>query len=208
MKTLRELESRLGGRVIAIRWPIIAVSMLLVAAAGSGVLFLEFSPDHRIYFAKDNPQLLALEAMERTYGESGNVFFAVAPESRDATSALALEATAWLTEQSWQTPYSTRVDSVTNFQHTTADGDDLLVRDLVDEGAWATPVNGRGFAPSPSPSPVSQRVSWPATEGSAGSMSPCSCRARTNCSRGPGSPSSRADSRTRFGNASPGSRCE
>ena len=136
MKTLRELESRLGGRVIAMRWPIIAASVLLVAAAGSGVLFLEFSPDHRIYFAKDNPQLLALEAMERTYGESGNVFFAVAPENRDATSALALEATAWLTEQSWQTPYSTRVDSVTNFQHTTADGDDLLVRDLVDEGAW------------------------------------------------------------------------
>ena len=130
MKTLRELESRLGSRVIAMRWPIIAASVLLVAAAGSGVLFLEFSPDHRIYFAKDNPQLLALEAMERTYGESGNVFFAVAPENRDATSALALEATAWLTEQSWQTPYSTRVDSVTNFQHTTAAGDRLTQADV------------------------------------------------------------------------------
>ena len=39
----------------------------------------------------------------------------------------------WLTERAWKIPYSTRVDSVTNFQHTTADGDDLLVRDLVDE---------------------------------------------------------------------------
>ena len=135
VNAVRELESRFGGWVIASRWPIIAVTLLLVAIAASGTLFLEFSPDHRIYFPKDNPQLLAYEAMEKTYGKSGNVFFAIAPQDRDATSALALEATAWLTEQSWEIPYSTRVDSVTNFQHTTTDGDDLLVRDLVDEAA-------------------------------------------------------------------------
>ena len=135
MKAVREFESRLGGWVIVSRWPIIVVTMVLVGIATSGTLFLEFSADHRIYFSKDNPQLLAYEAMENTYGQRGNVFFAIAPESRDATSALALEATAWLTEQSWQIPYSTRVDSVTNFQHTTADGDDILIRDLVDEAA-------------------------------------------------------------------------
>ena len=138
-KTVHALESRLGGWVIAFRWPIIAVAAVLVGIAASGTLFLEFSADHRIYFSEDNPQLLAYDAMEKTYGKSGNVFFAVAPEDRDATSALALEATAWLTEQSWQIPYSTRVDSVTNFQHTTADGDDILVRDLVDEAVRADP---------------------------------------------------------------------
>ena len=37
-----------------------------------------------------------------------------------------------LTEAAWQTPYSRRVDSLANFQYTTADGDDLYVRDLVD----------------------------------------------------------------------------
>ena len=136
---MHALESRLGGWVIAFRWPIIAVAVVLVGIAASGTLFLEFSADHRIYFSEDNPQLLAYDAMEKTYGKSGNVFFAVAPENGDATSALALEATAWLTEQSWQIPYSTRVDSVTNFQHTTADGDDILVRDLVDEATLADP---------------------------------------------------------------------
>ena len=136
---MRALESRLGGWVIAARWPIIAATVVVVAIAAAGTLFLEFSADHRIYFSEDNPQLLAYDAMERTYGKSGNVFFAVAPEDRDATSALALEATAWLTEQSWQIPYSTRVDSIINFQHTTADGDDIVVRDLVDEAARADP---------------------------------------------------------------------
>ena len=41
----------------------------------------------------------------------------------------------WLTEKCWQTPYSTRVDSISNFQHTRADGDDLVVRDLIQNAA-------------------------------------------------------------------------
>ena len=127
------LESRYGSWVIAARWPIIAATMVLAGIAASGTVFLEFSADYRIYAARDNPQRLASEAMENTYGKSGNVLFAIVPADGNATSALALEATAWLTERSWKIPYAARVDSLTNFQHTTADGDNLLVRDLADE---------------------------------------------------------------------------
>ena len=139
MKALSEFESRLGAWAIMWRWPIIVVTMILATVATSGTLFLEFSADHRIYFSENNPQLLANEAMEDTYGKSENIFFTIVPEDRDATSALALEATAWLTEQSWTIPYATRVDSITNFQQTTAQGDDILVRDLVDEAALGDP---------------------------------------------------------------------
>ena len=130
---MRELEARLGGWVIAARWPVIAIALILVGVAASGARSVEFSSDHLVYFAEDNPQLIAFEAMEDTYTKGTNVFFAIAPEDRDATSAPALEAAAWLTEQAWRIPYSIRVDSLTNFQHTTAEGDDLVVRDLVDE---------------------------------------------------------------------------
>ena len=135
MKALHEFESRFGGWVVAARWPIVAVALVLSGIAAGGTAFLEFSADDRIYFVKDNPQLLASEAMENTYGKTNNVFFAVVPENRDATSAIALEAIAWLTERSWQIPYATRVDSLTNFQHSTADGDDILVRDLLEVAA-------------------------------------------------------------------------
>ena len=130
---MRDIETRLGGWVIAARWWVIAVALGLVAIAASGARFIEFSSDYRVYFNEDNPQLLAFQALENTYTKSGNVFFAIVPDDRDATSAGSLAATMWLTERAWKIPYSTRVDSVTNFQHTTADGDDLLVRDLVDE---------------------------------------------------------------------------
>ena len=133
MEAVRKIEARLGEWVIASRWPIIAATLILVAIAASGGRFLEFSSDYRVFFSEDNPQLLAFEALEDTYTRNDNVLFAVVPNGRDATSARALEAIAWLTERAWQTPFSTRVDSIANFQHTTADGDDLIVRDLVDE---------------------------------------------------------------------------
>ena len=128
----RHFEERFAEWVVATRWPIIATSLILVALSAGGAMFLQFSTNYRIFFSQDNPQLLALEALENTYGKSDNVLFMIVPEDRDATSEQALAAAVWLTERAWQTPYSTRVDSIANFQHTTVDGDDLSVRDLVD----------------------------------------------------------------------------
>ena len=125
-------EARFSTWVVASRWPIIITALLLVALASSGILFLKTSTNYRMFFSEDNPQLIALELLENTYGKNDNVLFMVVPENGDFASELALSATAWLTEQAWQTPHSRRVDSVVNFQHTTADGDDLFVRDLVD----------------------------------------------------------------------------
>ena len=134
-QAVRRLESRLGGWAIERRRMIIIAAFVLSALAASGTAFLEFSADDRIYFSKDNPQLVAAEAMENTYGKNSNVFFAIAPDDRNATSALALEAALWLTDRAWQIPFATRVDSLTNFQHSMADEDDIVVRDLVDGSA-------------------------------------------------------------------------
>ncbi len=123
---------RFGEWVIAWRWPIIVASLVLVALAASGIARFEFSANYRIFFDGDNPQLLDLEALEKTYGKNENLAFLIVPDDGDATSQNALSATVWLTEAAWRTPYSRRVDSLANFQYTTADGDDLYVRDLID----------------------------------------------------------------------------
>ncbi len=112
----------------------------MVGAVAFGARSLTLSTNYRIFFDPGNPQLLALESLESTYGKSDHVLFVIAPENGDALSEQALTAATWLTGQAWQTPYSTRVDSITNFQHTTASGDELSVRNLVDP---ATLDNGQ-----------------------------------------------------------------
>lgn len=118
--------------MLSARLPVILAALLVVAFAVIGIFRLEFSASYRIFFDDDNPQLLALEELENTYGKNENIVFLIVPDDGDATSRQALSAAVWLTEAAWFTPYSRRVDSLANFQHTTAEDDDLLVRDLVD----------------------------------------------------------------------------
>ena len=133
----RQFAARFAERVLAAPWRVILATLLLVAAAAGGIATLEFSASYRIFFDEHNQELLELEALENTYGKNENIVFLIVPDDGDATSENALSAAVWLTEAAWYTPYSRRVDSLANFQYTTAEGDDLLVRDLVDPEALA-----------------------------------------------------------------------
>lgn len=125
--------AKLGEWVVRWRWPCLVATLLFAAITGSGVTRLEFSNDYRAFFSDDNPELQAFEALQKTYTKNDNLLFVVAPKDGAVFSRATLETIAWLTEQAWKLPYSTRVDSVTNFQHTFARGDDLVVRPLVQD---------------------------------------------------------------------------
>ena len=161
--TTGQFAARFAERVLAARRLVILATLILVAAASSGIAFLEFSANYRIFFDEDNPQLLALEALENTYGKNENVVFLIVPDDGDATSQSALSAAAWLTDAAWYTPFSRRVDSLANFQHTTADGDDLDVRDLSIRKSCHRPKRGQVSVRSRRPTPASRAASWPAT---------------------------------------------
>ncbi len=92
---------------------------------------LTSNPDNRVFFGEDNPELQALEALEDTYTKTDNVFIAMEPVSGTAADPVYLTAVQEITEAAWQIPYSSRVDSLSNYQHTRANGDDLLVADLI-----------------------------------------------------------------------------
>ena len=130
---------RFGAGVLRWRWPILVLTILFVLVMAAGGQYLKISNDSRIFFSEDNPQLIAFEALEATYTESNTVLIAVAPKNESSTGGSftpnALAAGSELTEQGWLLPYSTRVDSLTNFSHTWADGDELIVEDLVADTA-------------------------------------------------------------------------
>lgn len=132
---IQDFQTRFGQWVVAARWWIVAATLALVFAATSGVLHLKPSTDYRTFFNKDNPELLALESLESTYEKSDNALFMIVPDDGDATSEQALAVALWLVDRAWKTPYTSRVDSITNFPYMRADGDDLYVRDLVDPEA-------------------------------------------------------------------------
>jgi predicted RND superfamily exporter protein len=116
-----------------IRHKILAVilSLIMVGVMGAGAQHLTFTNDYRVFFGEYNPQLLAFENIQDSYSKNDNVMLLLVPESGNVFTNETLEAVAWLTDRAWQTPYSSRVESLTNYQHTSSEGDDLRVEDLV-----------------------------------------------------------------------------
>ncbi|VAX17859.1 Predicted exporter of the RND superfamily, partial [hydrothermal vent metagenome] len=135
---MKQFEEGLGRWVVRFRWFLIIASLLVAGAFGSGMANLTMSSDGRVFFSKENPQLQALEELENTYTKTENILFALAPKDGNVFTRKTLAAIEELTEASWQIPFSNRVDSITNYQHTTAEGDDLIVEDLVTDAMKLT----------------------------------------------------------------------
>ncbi|KLN59149.1 RND transporter [Kiloniella spongiae] len=119
--------------IIRWRWLVLLVTILATLGVASGGRFLSFTSDYRVFFGDDNPQLNAFESLQDIYTKTDNILFVLKPNNGKIFTPQWLEVVQDLTEESWQIPYSIRVDSITNFQHTEAVEDDLTVADLVEE---------------------------------------------------------------------------
>ena len=99
---------RFGNSVLRWRWPILGLTVLFVVVMAAGGQHLKISNDSRIFFSKDNPQLIAFEALEATYTEANTVLIAVAPKTEAGAGGIftpdALTAIAGLTEKGWLLP--------------------------------------------------------------------------------------------------------
>ncbi len=100
----------------------------------------EFSSDYRVYFAADNPELLAYQEIERTYTGDDTLFIALQPGAGSIFEPEVLLLLEEVTEATWQIPHAARVDSLINFQHIEALGDDLNIGNLVENAAGLAPA--------------------------------------------------------------------
>ena len=124
---------RYAAAILRRRWLVAALTTLLMLVMTGGARFIGVTNDYRSMFAEDNPQLAAFDALEDTYSASNAALIAVAPRGGSVFTREALGAIEDLTEAAWRTPWSTRVDSLTNYFHSEAIEDDLVVQPLVDD---------------------------------------------------------------------------
>lgn len=122
---------RLAASLVEQRYLFALFSLLVISFFGFGMKFLYFETDYSIFFSDDNPQMLAHHRNQDIYIKTDNITFVLELKDEQVFTQQTLSAIAELTEQSWQLPYSGRVDSITNFQYTRVAEDDLQVEDLV-----------------------------------------------------------------------------
>ncbi|MCP5331934.1 MAG: MMPL family transporter [Pseudomonadales bacterium] len=107
------------------------VSMLLLIVFGSyGIRFLSLTVDYREYFSATDPQLAAYNRIQADYSNNDNILIAIRARQGDLFNRPLLALIEALTTAGWSLPYSHRVDSITNFQYSRAEGDELVVEPL------------------------------------------------------------------------------
>ncbi|MEM7552068.1 MAG: MMPL family transporter [Bacteroidota bacterium] len=131
---------RWGKAVISYRWPVFIGSFIFfMAYMGLSGGNIKFDSDYHVFFSEDNPQVLAYDKLQNTFTKDDNVFIVIERrDGKDVFDSETLKAIEDLTKAAWQTPHSSRVDAITNFQYTKAVGDDLYVDDLISDANQKT----------------------------------------------------------------------
>ncbi|EGQ8234501.1 MMPL family transporter [Vibrio parahaemolyticus] len=110
---------------------VLLATIFLIIVATIGGKNLYFRGDYDIFFDGTNKQLLAFDEIQTTFAKTDNLAIVIAPEDGDIFTPQTLSLIHKITVDAWQVPYSSRVDSIANYQHTEAFDDDLLVEDLL-----------------------------------------------------------------------------
>ncbi|MCK5882039.1 MAG: MMPL family transporter, partial [Sinobacterium sp.] len=77
--------------------------------------------------------LSTFENFQDTYSKSDIGLFVIQVPEGDVFSPELLSSIEQLSSDAWKIPYAIRVDSITNFQYSFAEGDDLIVEDLIED---------------------------------------------------------------------------
>ena len=130
MKDQQTFAGKLAAFIAKYRWAVLIGTILLGMGIGGGGSKLKFDGDYHTYFSESNPQLEAFDNLQEKYTKDESVIISLSPKDKNLFTKDNLMAIEEMTNDAWNIPYNSRVDAITNFQHTKAIEDDLYVADL------------------------------------------------------------------------------
>ena len=130
---------RLADFVVNNRIRMSVLTLICAFAVFAGIPNLKLDTDGRVFMAADNPDKILLDRFEQEFAKDDNLAIIVKPADGDVFTPRTLGAIGELTEELWNLPYVRLVNSITRFQNTYADGDMMVVEDLVPDPQTVTP---------------------------------------------------------------------
>ena len=129
---------RFADFVVTNRIKVAIVTMLLAFGVFAGIPNLKLDTDGRVFMADDNPDKIVLDKFEQEFAKDDNLAIIIVPADGEVFTPRTLGAIGALTEDLWNLPYVRLVNSITRFQNTYADGDMMVVEDLVPDPSMVT----------------------------------------------------------------------
>ena len=127
----KKIATTLANACIQRPYLIIIICLFFCIVAGSGAQHLQFSNSYRLFFSDENPELNQYDNFLDTYNKSDLALIVLHNPKGHIIDKEYVSTIEWLTNESWQLPFITRVDSISNFQYSYSVDDDLMVEDLL-----------------------------------------------------------------------------
>ena len=124
--------------LLARPWTVVVTVFVVLVLSAAGLDGLSKTNSYRAFLDDDYPTIVELDAVEAMFVDNKTANLLVVPSDQAIFTASTIEVLRSLTKDSWLIPHVRRVDSLTNFQHTEADGDQLNVNQLVPAAAQLT----------------------------------------------------------------------
>ncbi len=113
------------------RWILCIASLAITALLAAGLPRLGFNTSWKIFFAPDNPYLIAFEDLADKFSHYDNLMFFVEIEGADLYTQKNIEALRQLTEQAIDLPYALQVHSLVNYAYMESRDEELIVQELI-----------------------------------------------------------------------------
>ena len=110
----------------------IVLCIALFLGLSQGLSKLTFNPDLETFFPKGHPATELKEDIDDTFLPTDSLIIAISGGKETIFKKETLNVIEKLTELSWTTPFSVRVDSLTNFSYVRSVDDDLLVEPFIE----------------------------------------------------------------------------
>ena len=121
----------LADLVIRRRILLIIFGFIIAICFAVGMGNLKFETDGRVFFDENNPDRIALDKFEAEYSKDDSMIMIISPKDGKIFTEETLNFIGQLTADSWLLPYVRTVNSLTNFQSSYSENDDLIVSDLI-----------------------------------------------------------------------------
>ena len=119
--------------LVRFRWYYFLASIAVLVFSVAGLRHFAFDGSPRVFFSGNDPSYERFQALEDTYGNDFKVFFMLSARDGSILEPRHLASLKEMTERAWTLPYVRRVDSLSNFQYTHSEHDELYVDDFFSE---------------------------------------------------------------------------
>lgn len=104
--------------------------LMMVSIIGASRLSLD--PNNRVFFGEGHAHFRALVDLEAQFGSNTSILFLITSEKTLDQNFELAEAIRWISRSAWSIAEVVSVASIATHPHVTAEGDDLLVENLLD----------------------------------------------------------------------------